>query len=107
MEIIETIPVYNNPTWLILICIVAGAVFLATLFNDKFNTITGVIMLIAFVILITGIILALTHAFIKYDHDEYIVRITDMSAVDFVKEYKLVGTYDYSDVIRIKKINGR
>lgn len=105
MEIIETIPIYGIPGWVgILFASSFILGMLATIFavNTKY---IGVIMAIISVIgLILSGITAIVFNKAEFKHNEYIVRITDMSAQEFIEKYEVVKHFDYSDVIQVKEI---
>lgn len=105
MEIIETIPIYGIPSWVgILFASSFILGMLATIFavNTKY---IGVIMAIISVIgLILSGISAIVFSKADFKHNEYVVRITDMPAQEFIEKYEVVKHFDYSDVIQVKEI---
>ena len=107
MEIIETVPIYSLETWSWLIPLLLCLWFLiitisASEQNNKKAMICCLIItfiLFAFILVNVG-----ENLITKYDHDEYIVKLTDISAKDFTSQYKVTKTFDYSDCIQVKKL---
>lgn len=105
MEIIETIPIYGPPTWSnTLIFIGLGIVIfaIATLYNTEY--VGPIAVIIALIIILVGIISGIILRESEFDHNEYIVRITDMPAQEFIEKYKVIKHFDYSDVIQVREI---
>ena len=104
MEILETIPIYGVPDWvgiLFLSSIILGII--AVILKD-----TKYVGLIIGLIAAIGILLAGISGIIfnnaEFKHNEYVVRITNMPAQEFIEKYEAVKHFDYSDVIQIKEI---
>ena len=105
MEVLETIPIYTAPSWpMITFFIGLGiAIFCSiVLGNTKY---AGVIVaIIAAVVILVGIISSIILRKTEFSHNEYIVRITDMPAREFIDKYEVVKRFDYSDVVQVKEI---
>ena len=104
MEILKTIPIYGVPDWvgiLFLSSIILGIIALILKDTEYVGLIMGLIAAI-------GILLASISAVIfnraEFKHNEYVVRITNMPAQEFIEKYEVVKHFDYSDVIQIKEI---
>ena len=109
MEIIETIPIYGMPDWVgILLFSSVGLAILTIIFalNTKYN-IGAVMALVSVIGLIVGIISAIILSEAEFKHNEYVVRITDMPAQEFIEKYEVVKHFEYSDVIQIKEIENK
>lgn len=104
MEIIETIPIYGPPDWpFILIGVsIVVALIAAGLSNTEYvGPIAACLAMLMFAI---GIIAFIILANVEFKRNEYIVRITDISAQEFIEKYEVVKYFDYSDVIQVKEI---
>ena len=104
MEILKTIPIYGVPDWvgiLFLSSIILGIIALILKDTEYVGLIMGLIAAI-------GILLASISAVIfnraEFKHNEYVVRITNMPAQEFIEKYEVVKHFDYSDVIQVKEI---
>lgn len=105
MEIIETVPVYGPPDWpLILIGVgVVLAIIAASWLSDT-ECVGLIVACLAILMCIIGIIAAIVLKNTEFRHDEYIVRITDISTQEFIEKYEVVKHFDYSDVVQVKEI---
>ena len=104
MEILETVPIYGIPNWigiLFLSSIILGII--AVILKD-----TEYVGCIIACIAALGILLASIGALIfnrdEFKRNEYIVRITNMPAQEFIEKYEVVKHFEYSDVIQVKEI---
>ena len=105
MEIIETIPIYGPPNWTFILMGISVAVVvlsLACLHNTEY--IGLIISCIAGLAFIIGMIAAVTLNHLELKRNEYIVRLTDMPAQEFVEKYEVTKHFDYSDVIQVREI---
>lgn len=105
MEVLETIPIYTAPSWpMITFFIGLGiAILCIDLLGD--TEYAGVIIgIIAVIVTLVGIISFIILRETEFSHNEYIVRITDMPAQEFIEKYEVVKRFDYSDVIQVKEI---
>ena len=104
MEILETIPIYGVPDWvgiLFLSSIILGIIAVILKDTEYVGLIIGLIAAIG--ILLTGISgIIFNNA--EFKHNEYVVRITNMPAQEFIEKYEVVKHFDYSDVIQVKEI---
>ena len=105
MEILETIPIYGIPGWVgILFLSSIGLAILTIIFASKTEYIGPIIALISVIGIILSIIGAITLNKAEFKHNEYVVRITNMPAQEFIEKYEVTKHFDYSDVIQIKEI---
>ena len=106
MEIIETVPIMEHASWVFIAMIVGLGFGLIALCNaDDCRSALCIVLATLMMILIFGsLILLLTNATKHFDHDEYIVRISDdYPANKFNAEYVITKEFEYSDVIQVKK----
>ena len=105
MEILETIPVYGPPDWPLITFFVGlgiAIISIAVLRDTKYvGMIAGIIAVIA---IFAGIISLIILHESEFDHNEYVVRITNMPTQEFIEKYEVVKHFDYSDVIQVKEI---
>ena len=105
MEILETIPIYGPPSWpaiTLFIGLGIAIISIAVLHDTKY---VGIIAsIIAVIAIFTGIISLIILQESEFDHNEYVVRITNMPAQEFIEKYKVVKYFEYSDVIQVKEI---
>lgn len=105
MEIIETIPIYGMPNWVgILLLSSIGLTILTVLFALNTKYIGAIMALISAIGIIISIIGATTLSKAEFKYNEYVVRITNMPAQEFIEKYEVVKHFDYSDVIQVKEI---
>lgn len=105
MEIIETIPVYGPPAWPIITFFVGLGIliFCGFILND--TEYAGIIMLIiGTVVVFVGLIFLIVLNKSEFKCNEYIVRLTDIPAQEFVEKYEVTKHFDYSDVIQVREI---
>ena len=102
MTLLDTIPVYRTPPWLIVLFILsAAAMILGLCIHDEdwapFVALAGLILFF--------IVIGLNHidSIKVFDHDEYVIELHDISASEFYFQYEPIQTYEYSDAIRVKK----
>ena len=105
MEIIETIPIYNPPEWPKIVIVIGIISAIVTVIVLRDTDIIGPIMSIFSIIAILGglIVLGCLNKS-EFKHNEYIVRITDISTQEFIENYEVTKRFDYSDVIQVKEI---
>ena len=105
MEILETIPIYGPPDWPVITLFIGfGIAICCCIFlrdTDHAGLIIAIIAII--VILVGGVSLAILRKS-EFSHNEYIVRITDIPAQEFIEKYEVVKCFEYSDVIQVKEI---
>lgn len=105
MEIIETIPIYGMPNWIgILFFISIGLAIIAIIINsdtEYVGPIMGIFAMIGIIVAVAG---AITLKEAEFRRNEYIVRLTDMPAQEFIEKYEVTKHFDYSDVIQVKEI---
>ncbi len=105
MEIIETIPIYGPPDWPLITFFIGlgiAIISIAVLRDTEYVGMIGAI--VAVIAILTGIISLFILQESEFDHNEYIVRITNMPAQEFVEKYEVIKHFDYSDVIQVKEI---
>lgn len=105
MEIIETIPIYSHPDWpFITFLIGLGiAIFAIAVLHDT-EYVGLIVAIIAVIIMLVGIISGIILRESRFDHNEYVVRITNIPTQKFIEKYEVVKHFEYSDVIQIKEI---
>lgn len=105
MEILETVPIYATPTWPLYFLL--GSLICCIIAYNLQDTDYALIIAtsIAALMLIAGIVLPIVLRNSEFKHDEYIVRITDISAQEFAERYEVTKRFEYSDAIQIKEIN--
>lgn len=105
MEILETIPIYGPPMWpIILILCGFGLVILSiTVLNDT-EYADVIVALIGAIIAIAAFVSLIILRNAEFKRNEYIVRITDITAQEFVEQYDVTKRFEYSDVIQVKEI---
>ena len=107
MKLLDTIPIYENPDWLIATIVISLATFILTIrfgSNESFKTM--LITAISMTILIISLIIGFAGIAKIHTHDEYIVTINEISASEFFKDYEMVKTFPYSDAIQVRKKDG-
>ena len=105
MEILETIPIYKGPDWPFFL-IIGGLILMgacAALLNDT-EWVGLVVLVLAAIILFTGIITAIIYKDTIFSHNEYIVRISNMPINEFIENYEITKRFEYSDVVQVKEI---
>lgn len=108
MEIIETIPIYGPPDWPLITFFIGlgiAIISIAVLRDTEYVGMIGAI--VAVIAILTGIISLFILQESEFDHNEYIVRITNMPAQEFVEKYEVIKHFDYSDVIQVKEIKNK
>jgi fatty-acid desaturase len=104
MEILETVPIYTGPDWPFFL-IVGGLILLgvsAILYDTEW--VGCVILILAIIMVFTGIITALIYRNTIFSHNEYVVRISDISVNEFIENYEITKRFEYSDVVQVKEI---
>ena len=105
MEIIETVPIYGPPDWPLILIGVGVVLAIITAIGLSNTEYVGLIVAsFALLMLIIGIIACIVLKNTEFRHDEYIVRITDISTQEFIEKYEIVKRFDYSDVVQVKEI---
>lgn len=108
MEIIETIPIYGPPDWPLITFFIGLGIAIISIAVLRDTEYAGLIAaIIAVIAILTGIISLFILQNSEFDHNEYVVRITNMPAQEFVEKYKVIKRFDYSDVIQIKEIEDK
>ncbi len=105
MQILETIPIYEPPTWpliVVLIGLILIIIGMATIEKTDYAGTTGVI--IGSIVFIVGIMLIFILNNTQYSHDEYIIKIDSISTREFIEHYDVTKRFEYSDVIQVKEI---
>lgn len=105
MEILETIPIYGIPNWV-------GILFFASLILAIIATITSkdteyagiIIACISIIGILLSGICAIINREAEFKRNEYVVRLTDMPAQEFIEKYEVTKHFEYSDVIQIREI---
>lgn len=105
MEILETIPIYGIPNWVGVLFIVSLILALIAIIIGKDKEYAGIIIAC---IAIIGVLLSGISAIInreaEFKRNEYVVRLTDMPAQEFIEKYEVTKHFEYSDVIQVREI---
>jgi len=105
MEIIKTIPIYGPPNWPIITFFIGiGIAICSCIFLRDTEYAGPIIAIIACIVILVGGISLLISSESEFYRNEYVVRITDMSAQEFIEKYEVTKRFDYSDVIQVKEI---
>ncbi len=105
MEILETIPIYGIPDWVgILFLLSIILAFIAFMISKDTKYIGPILALFSAIGIIISAIGAVTLRDAEFKRNEYVVRITDMPAQEFIEKYEVTKHFDYSDVIQIREI---
>ena len=102
MKILETIEVTTAPLWLFILFLIGGALLLMAFLVHE-SDFAPIVAIVGLILLITSIILGNNKVGYVYDHDEYIIELTDMTASEFNEKYEVVKTFDYSNAIQVKE----
>lgn len=105
MEILETIPIYVGPDWPIFL--ILGSLFLMivdAIFMYATEWVGLVIMILAVIILLTGIITGFMYRDTIFSHNEYIVRVSNIPVNEFIENYEITKRFEYSDVVQVKEV---
>lgn len=105
MEIIETIPIYKVPDWPVFV-LLAGLVIsiIVGITAPSRGTVFTIIVCICLVTILVGLASFLIIGKSEFSHNEYIVRLSDISAQEFIERYEVTKTFEYSDVIQVREI---
>ena len=108
MEIIETIPIYGSPIWPVIILLIGLgiAIFSIAALHDT-EYVGPIASIIAVIIMLIGVISLFIVQKSEFDHNEYVVRITNMPVQEFIEKYEIVKHFEYSDVIQVKEIENK
>lgn len=105
MEIIETIPIYKVPDWPAFVLLAGLVISIITGMIAPNKGTAGTIMIcICLVTILVGFTSFLIIGKSEFSHNEYIVRLSDISAQEFIKRYEVTKTFEYSDVIQVREI---
>jgi len=105
MEILETIPIYGPPIWPVIIIFIGigiGIICITVLRDTEYAGIIASIT--ACVIIFVGIISAIILRKSEFNHNEYVVRITNIPTQEFIEKYEVTKHFDYSDVVQVREI---
>ena len=105
MTLLDTIPIYRSPIWLVIIMAIAGIGLLFAFITHE-DDFAPILTIVCVIILVAGIIINIGGWFKVLDHDEYVIELTDMSATEFFKDYKPIKTFEYSNAIQVRKKDG-
>lgn len=105
MEILETIPIYGIPNWVgILFLVSLGLAIIAIIISKDAEYVGIIIACISIIGILVSGISAIINREAEFKRNEYIVRITDMPAQEFIEKYEVTKHFDYSDVIQVREI---
>lgn len=108
MNLIDVIPIYRTGPIVYLLIIIGLIVSLIglILISYKDNIKTIIVGIIGLIMCVTGIIFGFTKVGEIYDHDEYVIELTDMNASEFYSQYEPVKAFEYSNAIQVRKKDG-
>ena len=104
MTILDTIPIYDTPIWLFVICATTLAVCLLSYFTASSRA-AAIIAGVSFILFLVSFCLIFTGACDTYSHDEYVVTLNDSIPATFFRDYQLVKEFKYSDAIQVREKN--
>lgn len=105
MEILETIPIYGTPDWPVIILFIGIGIAIFCIACLRDTEYAGIVVgIIACAIILVGVIFFITFHESEFDHNEYVIRITDMPAQEFVEKYTVTKRFEYSDVVQVKEV---
>ena len=105
MEILETVPIYGLPAWPVITFFVGlGIAAVAAICLRNTDYAGAIVAIIGLIAALVGIIFMFILHNSKFDHNEYVVRITDMPAQEFYQKYDITKRFEYSDAIQVKEI---
>lgn len=105
MEIIETIPIYKVPDWPVFVLLAGLAIsVIGGMIAPSKGTVFTIIICICLVTILFGLASFLIIGKSEFSHNEYIMRLSDMPAQEFIKRYEVTKTFEYSDVIQVREI---
>lgn len=105
MEILETIPMYFAPTWLVIIAVITAifSILMGIMINDTYSTFTIIITIISSIICLVSIIIIVTGKLDEYKYDKYIIKISpETSFEEVMDKYEIIKHYEYSNVYEVK-----
>ena len=105
MKLLDTIPITVAPTYLMVLFILSSLMLAFAIIAHKWDK-SPLLALIGLIIFVVVITLGNFKIGFVYDHDEYVVSLNEVTAVNFFKEYEIVKTYEYSDAVRVRKKDG-
>ena len=105
MEIIKTIPIYGIPNWVGILFFASLILAITATIISKDTEYAGIIIACISIIgiLVSGIC-AIINREAEFKRNEYVVRLTDMPAQEFIEKYEVTKRFDYSDVIQVREI---
>lgn len=105
MRILETIPIYETPTWPGIMALIGlGLVVIGIVIIEDIDYVGTILAIIGSVVLIGGIGFLFILNNTEYSHDEYIIKIDNISAEEFVERYDVTKRFEYSDVVQVREI---
>lgn len=105
MKILETIPIYGIPNWVGILFIVSIVLALIAITIGKDTKYAGIIIAcISLIGILLSGISAIVNREAEFKRNEYVVRLNDMPAKEFVEKYEVTKRFDYSDVIQVREI---
>ena len=104
MEILETIPIYGTPVWVTILIICGFGALILSISIAETKYACYITLFIGALAVLTGLVGLIILGDTEFKRNEYIVRITDMPAQEFVEKYEVTKHFEYSDVIQVKEI---
>lgn len=103
MEIIDTVMTGALPLWLPIIFGVSAAICLFCLLADDDRIGFEIACFVGLAVAVVSGFLIVFGAINTPNHEEYIVRLTDISTTEFIENWEVTKEFEYSDVIQVKK----
>lgn len=106
MEILEIIPMYFAPTWLVIIAAITAifSIIMATIISDTYSISAIIITVISTIICLVSIIIIATGKLNEYSYDKYIIKISsEVSFEEVMNKYEIIKHYEYSNVYEVKE----
>lgn len=105
MEIIEKIPQYTTPDWVLIVFLCGIGMAFVTFITKDTEWVSLIAIILTLIILFVSIVGFCITRNTVYSHDEYVVKLTDMPAQEFNDKYVITKRFEYSDAIQIKERN--
>lgn len=105
MQILETIPIYTSPTWPGIMALIGlGLVIIGMVILEDTDYAGIVALVMGLIMFLVGTGLLLIFHNTEYSHDEYIIRIDNISTKEFIEHYDVTKRFEYSDVVQVREI---
>ena len=103
MEIIDTVMIGAPPLWLLIIFGISVVICLFCVLAGDDRMGFGIAFLAGLAVAVVSGFLIVSGGINTPNHEEYIVRLTDISTTEFIENWEVTKEFEYSDVIQVKK----